>query len=91
MRLLSLPSWPLVILLLGGIDDIDCGRAVPQSPAVTKFMTIVADAEAHLRDPSSPLWDPKTASWHMWATRVPLSLHTMGVTSEQSTTTTRPR
>ena len=41
-------------------------------------MTIVTDAQAHLRDPSSPLWDFKTSSWHMWATRIPLSLHTKG-------------
>lgn len=68
MRLLELrlSCWLVAVLLLGGIDDTHCGAAVPLSPAVTKFMTIVADADAHLRDPSSPLWDPNTASWHMW-------------------------
>jgi hypothetical protein len=67
------PRWLVAALLLGGIADTGC---VPLSPAVTQFMTIVADPGAHLRDPSSPLWDATTASWHMWATRIPLSLHT---------------
>lgn len=76
-------SVHVVLLLLDGVDSVHAASAaaaatLPLSPNVTKFMTIVTDATAHLRDPSSPLWDAKTSSWHMWATHVPLSLHTMG-------------
>ena len=46
--------------------------AVELGPNLTKLHTIAADSAAHLRDPSSPIFDPYDGLWHFFCTRVPL-------------------
>ena len=41
-------------------------------PVLTPLRTIAADAGAHLRDPSSPIFDPADGLWHVFCTRVAL-------------------
>ena len=41
-------------------------------PSLTRIGTIANDSNAHLRDPSTPIYDPKDSLWHFWATRIPV-------------------
>jgi len=41
-------------------------------PNLTHIATIANDTKAHLRDPSTPIFDPKDSLWHFWASRVPV-------------------
>jgi len=42
-------------------------------PSLSKITTIANDSNAHLRDPSTPIFDPKDSLWHFWATRIPVN------------------
>ena len=41
-------------------------------PNLTRIATIANDSNAHLRDPSTPIFDPKDSLWHFWASRIPV-------------------